>query len=108
MSALEKAKARILELERLINTPHTKDFLRAVELEAAHQIERWGKQHDLHKTPEDWLWTLCFLATKATQAARYKDKEKYKHHIITSAALLLNWHKATMTTKKKGKQNAHH
>jgi hypothetical protein len=76
-----------------VNTPEVHDFVAGVEREAAHQRERWGDDHDKAKTPEDWLWALAFLATKATQAARYGDREKYLHHIITAAAMLANWHR---------------
>src|SRR5258706_8072114 len=36
---------------KLINTPHTSNFIEAVKLEAAHQINRWGVQHDAGKRP---------------------------------------------------------
>lgn len=84
------------ELETLINTPELHDFAKAVSLEAAHQIERWGEEHDMNKTPDDWFWTVAYLATKATQAKRYGDNEKYLHHIITAAALLNNWHRQAL------------
>ena len=83
------------EIERLttlINTPHTTDFMEAVRIEVAHQMERWPDGHDANKTPDDWMWTLAYLSTKATQAERYGDHEKYLHHIVTSAALICNWH----------------
>lgn len=79
-------------LRVLLDTPELHDFAKAVVLEAAHQRTRWGNDHDALKAPEDWFWTLGHLASKATQAARYGDHEKYLHHILTSAALLNNWH----------------
>lgn len=78
---------RIVYLETLINTPHTNDFLEAVRLEAAHQREHWGSPHDEGKTDADWFWLLGHLASKAVHLP-----EKQLHHIITSAAVLLNWH----------------
>lgn len=75
-----------------INTPELTDFIRGIQLEALHQRQRWGTNHDQGKTPEDWLWLLAYLATKASQASRYNDQDKYLHHIITCAAACLNWH----------------
>lgn len=80
-------------LTTLINAPQTDEFMDAVRIEIAHQRERWGDGHDGMKSPTDWLWNLCYLATKATQAERYGDREKYLHHIITAAALCGNWHR---------------
>lgn len=93
-------------LEALINNPHTTDFLEAVRLEAAHQRERWGTEHDAGKTDADWFWLIGHLAGKALHAAMLVDHgdisarlrstmiEKSLHHIITTAAALLNWHAA--------------
>jgi len=86
---LEKLEAT----QDLIDNPEINDFIKGVKLEATHQIKRWGPDHDDLKTPEDWLWVIALLTTKATQAARYGDKDKYLHHIITCAAACLNWHK---------------
>lgn len=80
--------AEVRRLRALINTPQTADFLEAVRIEAAHQHERWPAAHDENKTPEDWFWVLGWLASKAVQ-----QPTKRLHHIITAAALLLNWHR---------------
>jgi len=77
-------------LQALINNPHIDDFLEAVRLEAAHQRERWGDAHDAGKSDEDFYWTLGWLAGKGV---RFENQEKRLHHIITSAALCLNWHR---------------
>lgn len=84
-------KARVLELEGRINTPHTDDWFEAVKLEAAHQVERWGTKHDEGKTPADWFWLLGYLGGKALASAIAGDVEKAKHHTISSGAVLLNW-----------------
>jgi hypothetical protein len=84
-------KARVLELEGRINTPHTDDWFDAVRLEAAHQQERWGSEHDAGKEPTDWFWLLGWLGGKAVAAAIKGDEEKAKHHTISSGAVLLNW-----------------
>ena len=85
--------AEVTRLQALINTPQTDDFLEAVRTEAAHQVERWGTAHDDGKTPEDFFWLLGFLSGKALRAASHGDREKALHHTISSAALLLNWHR---------------
>lgn len=78
-------------LKSLINTPHTDEWFEAVRLEAAHQIERWGTEHDAGKTPADWFWLLGFLGGKALNAAITGNEDKAKHHTISSGAALLNW-----------------
>lgn len=93
-TAIHKAKARIKELEGLINAPETDDFLKGVKLEAAHQVQRWGYAHDRSKSAENWYWLVGYLAGKALRAAITGDQEKALHHTISSAAALLNWHAA--------------
>lgn len=80
----EKAYQR---LDTLINNPHTEDFLEAVRLEAAHQRERFGSETNAGKTDAEFFWLVGRLAGKALS-----KPEKKLHHIITSAAALLNWH----------------
>ena len=48
-AALESQRDAMSERDRLfllINTPRTDDFFEAVRIEAAHQVERWGVEHD--------------------------------------------------------------
>jgi hypothetical protein len=86
-------RAELERLRALINTPHTADFFTAVELEAAHQVEKHGARHDAGKEPSDWFWLLGYLSGKALAAFVRGDREKGLHHIISSAAALLNWHR---------------
>lgn len=79
---------------QIINTPETADFMAGVPIEAAHQRERWGAAHDAGKAPEDWFWLLGYLGGKALAAAKAGDLEKAKHHTISTAAALANWHAA--------------
>jgi len=81
-------------LEQLISTPEIEDFSRGVQLEAAHQVARWGRAHDRSKSAENWYWLLGYLAGKALRAAITGDREKALHHCVSSAAALLNWHAA--------------
>jgi hypothetical protein len=85
----DAARARVAELEQLINTPHTGEFVESVQREAAHQVERWGTEHDAGKAPSDWFWLVGFLLGKALHFP-----EKRKHHLVSSAAALLNWYRA--------------
>lgn len=78
----------------IINSPETADFMAGVPIEAAHQRERWGAAHDLGKTPFDWFWLIGYLAQKAADAGVRGDTEKAKHHTISTAAALANWHAA--------------
>lgn len=93
-SKLEEYKAELERLKSLVNTPLTDDFLRAVQLEAAHQIERWGVKHDAGKNPEDWYWLLGYLSGKVLRALSAGDENKALHHVISSGAVLLNWFRA--------------
>jgi len=95
--ALFKAIKRLEYLEKLINNPVFDDFLKGVPIEAAHQIERWGTEHDKEKTAEDWLFLFGWLAGKCVQAKKSGDIQKAKHHAITAAAALMNCHRTFLT-----------
>lgn len=95
--ACQPVDPRDAEIERLKaerDRPETKERLRGVMLEAAHQRARWGAAHDAGKTPLDWFWLLGFLGQKAADAAMRGDTEKALHHTISTAAALANWHLA--------------
>ena len=88
------AEAELADLKALINTPQTVDYFEAVKLEAAHQQLRWGTKSDTGKIAPDWFWLVGFLLTKAVVAfIKDNNNEKGKHHIISSSAVLLNWHR---------------
>lgn len=100
-AAIARAEAADHERDRLreaLNTPELHDFAKAVALEAAHQRERWGSEHDAGKDPADWFWLLGYLAGKALWSATHGDREKAMHHTISSAAALANWHAALSGT----------
>ena len=81
-------------VEAIVNTPETVDFMSGVPLEAIHQRERWGAAHDAGKSPFDWFWLVGYLAQKAADAHVRGDAEKARHHTISTAAALANWHLA--------------
>lgn len=87
--------AKAVECDRLtalLNTPETLDFLKGTRTEVAHQVERWGTVHDRAKQPQDWFWLVGYLAGKALAAHKDGDDEKARHHCISTAAVLANWH----------------
>ena len=79
-------------LRTLLNTPELHDFAKAVVLEAAHQRERWGSDHDAGFTDLDWFWLLGYLAQKVCYPGA--TREQKLHRIITVAAAAANWHAA--------------
>jgi len=93
-ASLAASQERVAELEALIDTPMTNDWFEAVRVEAAHQIERWGTDHDAGKTPLDWFWLIGFLSQKAATSQIACDPFKAMHHTISTGAALLNWHRS--------------
>lgn len=87
-------RARADLRSEIVNSPETADFMEAVPLEAAHQRDRWGAEHDAGKSPFDWFWLIGYLAQKAADAAVRGDTDKALHHTISTAAALANWHGA--------------
>lgn len=84
--------------QKALNTPEIEDFSKAVVLEAQHQRNRWGAEHDTGKEPQDWYWLLGYLGGKALRAAIAGDNEKALHHTISTAAACANWHAAISGT----------
>lgn len=76
---LDLTLAEVDRLRAELNTPHTADFLDAVRIEAAHQRERWGVDHDAGKAPEDWFWLLGYLSGKALAAAKGARPRRFRH-----------------------------
>lgn len=92
------AKQNHERLIALVNTPELDKFLRAVHLEAVHQVERWGTADDRAKRPADWFWLVGYLAGKALHACLGGDTDKAQHHCVSTAAALYNWHCAIKGT----------
>ncbi len=87
-------RARVEVLVGARDTPEVIDFAKAVQLEAWHQRDRWGADHDAGKAPLDWFWLIGYLAQKAAAAQIAGDTEKALHHTISTASALANWHLA--------------
>lgn len=92
----EALRAEVDRLRGLLNAPELRDFVSGAVLEAAHQRERFGVDHDAGKGPEDWFWLVGYLAGKALRSAIAGDLEKALHHCISTAAALANWHAALL------------
>lgn len=90
--------AEIARLKGLINSPELENFLRAVHIEAVHQVERWGTAHDRAKRPADWFWLVGYLGGKALHSAMGGDRDKALHHCVSTAAALYNWHSSIKGT----------
>lgn len=86
-------QTRVEELEALINRPEVADFITALQKEAAHQVERWAPGHDERKLPGDWSMLLDKIKGKQAQACWDHDWVKYRHHLITMAAICANAHR---------------
>ena len=84
-------REKVEKMEALLNSPHIDEWFDGVRAEAAHQVERWGSDHDAGKTALDWFWLIGYLAQKAVHASMSGDDFKAKHHTITTGAALLNW-----------------
>lgn len=80
-------------LRAILSSPVNDDWLEGVRIEAAHQVLRYPAEHDAGKSALDWFWLIGFLAQKAAFAALCGDREKAKHHTISTGAALLNWHR---------------
>lgn len=91
-------QAELTRLRALVNNPELHDFSKGVVLEAAHQRERWGPNHDSGKSAPGWFWLIGYLAQKAMVSQGAGDTAKALHHTITTAAACANWHAAIAGT----------
>jgi len=88
---VEDLRSEIKRLQDLIGRPHIGAWTDEVIVEAAHQRDRWGAQHDHGKQPEDWFWVIGYLAGKALAAHKAGDLDKARHHTVSTAAVLAHW-----------------
>ncbi len=89
--------AELRALQAQINSPQTKDWVESSKMEAQYQLQEHGPQDS--KTPEEWVELVHYLSGKALTAFENGDREKGLHHIISTSAALLNWHR-TVTKEK--------
>lgn len=95
LGCIEDWEAEINRLENAlapIDVPIIDDFIAGIQNESEYQRAHWGEEHDAEKNPADWLWLIAHLTTKAHEAVRNGDMDKARHHTISAAATLFNWH----------------
>lgn len=88
-------EAEIARLNAIIHTPESDDFLKGVSIEAEYQrtlhgVDDTDARFDWHQ----WFWVAGYLLGKALGCCKTgaDNGEKAKHHLVTTAALLMNWH----------------
>lgn len=81
-------------LREIIHRPESDDFLKGVSIEAEFQRQKHGVDNLMQPTRDwhQWFWVSGYLLGKALSACLRGDREKAKHHLVTTAALLANWH----------------
>lgn len=89
----EQLIERLQYLDSLINSPEINNFLEGVKIEQAHQTEKWGAENEESKWPAHYALVLDKLKGKMAVAIFDGDVEKYKHHLITTAAVCYNIHR---------------
>lgn len=98
LAEVEKSMREMVEeierLRALIGSPSTTATLTSISLEAAHQVERWGVEHDAGKRRQDWITLISYLLGKVAAAHFDLDTDKLKHRVVTIAAACLNWLRA--------------
>ena len=94
LSIINQREEELIRLKTMLNTPIFEDFVEGFKREAAYQIKEWGESLDRHKEPQEWYWLLAYLSGKGLRAQMEGDLDKARHHCISSAAVLLNWHRS--------------
>lgn len=86
-----KLQAEVENLRSLISRPYMGAWADEILIEAAHQRDRWGADHDHGKSPEDWFWLIGYLAGKCLAAHKAGDIQKAHHHTVSTGAVLAHW-----------------
>lgn len=89
-AGVAESQAENERLEELINHPFIGEFFEGVKIEAAHQTKKWGAEIEETKYPHEYALVLDKLKGKQALAIWDKDTEKFKHHLITMAAVCFN------------------
>lgn len=93
-------ESELENIKRKLNTPELTNFIEGVRLEAVHQQEKWGPEHDKRKRPGDWSLLLDYIKGKQVKAVWDGDLDKLKHHLITMSAICYNYHKCITDAKE--------
>ena|ERR1051325_11477378 len=87
----EERKAKETLKNRLLNTPEIEDFDTGYKLESHHQEQKWGNEKEA--PPHHYIMVITKLLGKLTVSVWDRNKDKFKHHLITIAAVCFNAHK---------------
>lgn len=88
---VEELRSENARLRDLIGRPYIGAWSDEIVVEAAHQRERFGADHDHGKNPEDWFWLIGYLAGKCLAACKAGDATKARHHTVSTGAVLAHW-----------------
>lgn len=92
-SLMEFMRSEVKRLTAIINQPESDDFIKGVSIEAEFQRRKHGVDDGLSRREwMQWLWVAGYLLNKAVAACMRDDMPKAKHHLVTTAGLLANWH----------------
>lgn len=80
-----------LRLLALTSHPETWNFANGVVSEAAHQEQRWGKETDEGKGPNDWVFLVGYLMGKALEAHKQGDPDRVRHHCVAAGAVIYHF-----------------
>jgi hypothetical protein len=86
-----RLQAEVEQLRGLIGRPYIGAWTDEIIVEASHQRDRWGADHDHGKQPEDWFWLIGYLAGKCLAAHKTGDSKKAHHHTVSTGAVLAHW-----------------
>lgn len=95
LPAADDTHAELRRLNAIIHSPESNEFLKGASIEAEYQRQLHGvDETDSRYDWQQWFWVTGYLLGKALAACRSGEGngEKAKHHLVTSAALLNNWH----------------
>lgn len=80
------------DLYAMLNRPEVEDFIQGVGVESAHQVMRWTAETEMSNPPHHYVMVVNKLLGKLCVAIWDRDREKFKHHAITIAAVMSNAH----------------
>ncbi|WP_186042804.1 hypothetical protein [Burkholderia gladioli] len=89
------AQAEVERLLAISHTPHNDEFYQGVSIEEEYQRQLHGVDDtDARFDWDQYSWVARYLLNKALMAciSGEGNGEKAKHHLVTTAALLKNWH----------------
>jgi len=92
-SYIDKLETENETYKTLINSPEINNFIEGLKLESSHQTIKWGNENEENKFPHDYALVMDKLKGKLALSIWDRNIDKYKHHLITMAALCYNIHR---------------